>query len=184
MLVGITGTPGTGKTAVTSLLESRTPYRVIHLNEIIKEEKLYSEVDAERDCVVADMDLVETRVGEMADPSYITVLDSHLSHHLANSVIVLRTKPDVLRTRLQKRNYSAEKVQENLEAEALDIILCEAVDWCDNVFEIDTTSRSLERTFDDVVAILDGLAAGQEEKLAARYRPGSVDWSEEFFDQT
>lgn len=184
MLVGITGTPGTGKTAVTSLLESRTPYRVIHLNEIIKEEKLYSEVDAERDCVVADMDLVETRVGEIADPNYITVLDSHLSHHLANSVIVLRTKPDVLRTRLQKRNYSAEKVQENLEAEALDIILCEAVDWCDNVFEIDTTSRSLERTFDDVVAILDGLAAGREEKLAARYRPGSVDWSEEFFDQT
>lgn len=182
MLVGITGTPGTGKTAVTTLLESRTPYCVIHLNELIKKEKLYSEVDTERDCVVADMDLVDRRVREMADPNCITVLDSHLSHHIANSVIVLRTKPDVLRARLQKRKYSAEKVQENLEAEALDIILCEAVDWCDHVFEINTTSQSLEKTFDDIVAILDGLAGGQEEKLAVRYRPGSVDWSEDFFD--
>lgn len=145
---------------------------------------MYSEVDTERDCVVADMDLVERRVEEMEDTNNITVLDSHLSHHIANSVIVLRTKPEVLRVRLQKRKYSAEKVQENLEAEALDIILCEAVDWCDNVFEIDTTSRSLERTFDDIVAILDGLAADQQEKLAARYGPGSVDWSEEFFNQS
>lgn len=181
MLVGITGTPGTGKTAVTSLLESRTPYCVIHLNELIKEEKLYSEVDTERDCVVADMDLVDRRVREMAGPEDITVLDSHLSHHIADSVIILRTKPDVLRERLEKRRYSPEKVQENLEAEALDILLCEAVEWCDNVFEIDTTSQSLERTFNDITTILDGLARGKEKELAENYRPGSVDWSEEFF---
>jgi adenylate kinase len=181
MLVGITGTPGTGKTSVTELLESRTSYRVIHINELIKEEKLYSEVDNERDCVVADMDLVNRRVREMAITGDITVLDSHLSHHLADSVIVLRTKPAVLRDRLQKRNYSTEKVEENLEAEALDIILCESVEWCDNVFEIDTTSQSAERTLDDIRNILKGLAKGREKELAERYRPGSVDWSEEFF---
>ena len=181
MLVGITGTPGTGKTSVTELLESRTSYRVIHINELIKEEKLYSEVDNERGCVVADMDLVDRRVREMASADDITILDSHLSHHLADSVIVLRTKPDVLRDRLQKRNYSTEKVEENLEAEALDIILCESVEWCDNVFEIDTTSQSVERTLDDIRNILEGLVKGREKELADRYRPGSVDWSEEFF---
>jgi adenylate kinase len=181
MLVGITGTPGTGKTSVTELLESRTSYRVIHINELIKEEKLYSEVDNERDCVVADMDLVDRRVREMASADDITILDSHLSHHLADSVIVLRTKPEVLRYRLQKRNYSTEKVEENLEAEALDIILCESVEWCDNVFEIDTTSQSVERTLDDIRNILEGLAKGREKDLAERYRPGSVNWSEEFF---
>jgi len=181
MLVGITGTPGTGKTSVTELLENRTHYRVIHINELIKQEKLYSEVDNERDCVVADMDLVDRRVREMASTDDITVLDSHLSHHLADSVIVLRTKPEILRERLQKRNYSIEKVEENLEAEALDIILCESAEWCDNVFEIDTTSQSVERTFNDIRNILDGLARGKEKELADRYRPGSVDWSEEFF---
>ncbi|MDP2217507.1 MAG: adenylate kinase family protein [Methanolobus sp.] len=181
MLVGITGTPGTGKTSVTELLESRTSYRVIHINELIKEEKLYSEVDNERDCVVADMDLVDRRVREMASTDDITILDSHLSHHLADSVIVLRTKPEVLRDRLQKRNYCTEKVEENLEAESLDIILCESVEWCDNVFEIDTTSQSVERTLDDIRNILEGLAKGREKELAERYRPGSVDWSEEFF---
>ncbi|WP_292352929.1 AAA family ATPase, partial [Methanomethylovorans sp. PtaU1.Bin093] len=67
MLVGITGTPGTGKTSVTAQLEKKPGYQVIHLNELIREEKLYSEVDAERDCVVADMDLVEQRVMEKVD---------------------------------------------------------------------------------------------------------------------
>jgi adenylate kinase len=181
MLVGITGTPGTGKTSVTELLESRTAYRVIHINELIREEKLYSEVDAQRDCVVADMDRVDRRVREMADSDDITILDSHLSHHIADNVIVLRTRPDVLRERLQKRNYSAEKIQENLEAEALDIILCESAEWCDNVFEIDTTSQSVERTLSDILNILDGLVLGREKELADRYMPGSVDWSEDFF---
>jgi adenylate kinase len=181
MLVGITGTPGTGKTSVTRLLESRTSYRVIHINELIKEEKLYSEVDAQRDCVVADMDRVDRRVREIADSDDITILDSHLSHHIADSVIVLRTRPDVLRERLEKRRYSPEKIQENLEAEALDIILCESAEWCDNVFEIDTTSQSVERTLSNILNILNGLALGREKELADRYRPGSVDWSEDFF---
>jgi len=181
MLVGITGTPGTGKTSVTELLESRTSYRVIHINELIREEKLYSEVDAQRDCVVADMDRVDRRVREMADSDDITILDSHLSHHIADSVIVLRTHPDILRERLEKRRYSPEKIQENLEAEALDIILCESAEWCDNVFEIDTTSQSVERTLSDILSILEGLVLGREKELADRYRPGSVDWSEDFF---
>jgi adenylate kinase len=87
----------------------------------------------------------------------------------------------VLRERLQKRNYSAEKIQENLEAEALDIILCESAEWCDNVFEIDTTSQPVEKTLSDILNILDGLVRGRERELADRYRPGSVDWSEDFF---
>ncbi len=113
MLVGITGTPGTGKTSVTARLEKKPGYQVIHLNEIIKDEKLYSEVDAERDCVVADMDLVEQRVMEKVDSSsLITILDSHLSHHIADIVIVLRTSPEKLQKRLLQRNYSGNKIQE------------------------------------------------------------------------
>lgn len=182
MLVGITGTPGTGKTSVTAQLEKKAGYQVIHLNELIREEKLYSEVDAERDCVVADMDLVEQRVMEKVDRSSpVTILDSHLSHHIADIVIVLRTSPDKLRERLQKRHYSENKVQENLEAEALDVILFESVEWCDKVFEIDTTNQTIEETIMDVEGILDALLKGRDEQVAVKYKPGSVDWSEEFF---
>ncbi|MBC7084808.1 MAG: adenylate kinase family protein [Methanomethylovorans sp.] len=182
MLVGITGTPGTGKTSVTTLLEKKTEYQVIHLNELIKDEKLYSEVDTERDCVIADMNLVEKKVMEKVDMSTdVTILESHLSHHIADIVIVLRTSPYKLSERLHKREYSENKIQENLEAEALDIILFESVEWCEKVFEIDTTNQTIEETVADIEEILCALLKGQEEQLLVKYKPGSVDWSEEFF---
>jgi Predicted nucleotide kinase (related to CMP and AMP kinases) len=183
MIIGITGTPGTGKTSVTKLLENDQLCQVIHLNELIREEKLYSEVDTERDCVVADMDLVYDRVLELQDKSYpVTIVDSHLSHHIADMVIVLRTSPAKLKERLEKRKYSVEKVRENLEAEALDIILAEAVDWCEKVFELDTTEGTVDRTFKDIGRIIKGLRRGDTEELEQEFRPGSVDWSDYFFD--
>ena len=183
MLIGITGTPGTGKTSVTKLLENNPFYQVIHLNELIKEEKLYSEVDTGRDCVVADMDLVYDRVLELQDKFYaVTIVDSHLSHHIADIVIVLRTSPAVLKGRLEMRNYSIEKVRENLEAEALDIILAEAVEWCEKVFEIDTTSIDTEKTLRAIERIIKGIQNGETEELEEEYRPGTVDWSDYFFD--
>lgn len=180
--MGITGTPGTGKTAVTARLEKKRQYQVIHLNELIREEGLYCEVDRERDCVVADMDLVEKRVMELIDKRYpATLLDSHLSHHLSDSVIVLRTKPDILGERLAKRGYSAEKIGENLDAEALDVILVESVEWCERVFEVDTTNQSVDYTVASVEEILRSLVKGETEKVAQRYKPGSVEWSEDFY---
>ncbi|KXS44868.1 MAG: hypothetical protein AWU59_244 [Methanolobus sp. T82-4] len=183
MLVGITGTPGTGKTAVTELLEKKRKYQVIHLNELIRKEELYSEVDRERDCVVADMDLVEKRVKEMVNPKYsATVLDSHLSHYIADAVIVLRTRPDILQERLSKRGYSVEKVEENLDAEALDVILVESVEWCSEVFEIDTTKGSVKDTLASVEEILEGILRERNQEIQQRYKPGSLDWSERFLD--
>ncbi|MBW6470816.1 MAG: adenylate kinase family protein, partial [Methanosarcinaceae archaeon] len=158
MLIGLTGTPGTGKTSVSNLLEKRRGYRAIHLNELIKEERLYSEVDEERDTLVADMDRVSKRVSELVDDSYdVTILDSHLSHHIADIVIVLRTAPDKLSERLSGRNYSKEKVSENVDAEALDVILIESVEWCDKVFEINTTETTVEDVAQDVDEIVRAL---------------------------
>lgn len=183
MLIGITGTPGTGKTSVTKLLEKDPFCQVIHLNELIKEEKLYSEVDTERDCVVADMDMVYDRVLELQDKFYfVTIIDSHLSHHIADIVIVLRTSPAKLKERLEKRDYSAEKIKENLEAEALDIILAESVEWCEKVFEIDTTEGTVEKTHRDIERIIKGIRNGNTEELEKEFKPGSVDWSDFFFD--
>ncbi len=182
MIIGITGTPGTGKTAVTKLFEKDPFYQVIHLNELIQKEKLYSEVDTERDCVVADMELTYKRVMELQDEFYpVTIIDSHLSHHISDIVIVLRTSPAILKTRLEKRKYSVDKVRENLEAEALDIILAEAVDWCEKVFELDTTGRTVEGTLKDIERIIKGLKNSDTAELEKEYRPGSVDWSDYLF---
>lgn len=139
MRLAVTGTPGTGKTTATNLLD--THLDVVHLNELIRREGLYSEVDEERDSVVADLEAVSTRFEGRDD----IVVDSHLAHHLdVDAVVVLRCEPSKLEDRLRDRGASPAKARENAESEALDVILSEAVEKHGepNVFEIDTTDRS------------------------------------------
>lgn len=184
MLVGITGTPGTGKTSVTDILEKNPKYQILHLTELINKYHLYSEFDDARDCVVANMDRVQEQVNQLIDVSkFVTIIDSHLSHYIADVVIVLRLEPDILKNRLLIRNYSDAKVEENLEAEALDIILFEAVEWCEKVFEINTTGKSIEEVVLETSTIIDAFIKNDCDKLLNIYRPGAVDWSNDYFHE-
>src|SRR5205809_182143 len=71
----------------------------------------------------------------------------------------------------EARGWPPEKVRENVEAEAIDVILQEAVGRLPFVYEIDTTTLTAEQTANAVLGILQGKAEG--------HAPGSVDWSEE-----
>lgn len=191
MLIGLTGTPGTGKTSVSKLLEKRRGWKVIYLNDLIKEEHLYSEVDEERDAVIADMELIRKRLAGILEKEKvqdiekerrdekkedsITIIESHLAHYITDIVIVLRAYPPELKKRLEKRGYSEEKINENAEAESIDLILVEAFEWCKKVFEVNTTGRTAEETAADVEKIIDHLLEGKEDKLQ-EYVPGSLDW--------
>ncbi|MFC7173378.1 adenylate kinase family protein [Haloplanus litoreus] len=161
MRVAVTGTPGTGKTTATSLLD----VPVLHLNDLIREAGLWTERDADRDSLVADLEAVREAVGDWSG-----VAESHLAHHLdADRVVVLRCRPDVLEDRLRDRGASEAKATENAESEALDVILSEAVDRHGpaDVYEIDTT----ERTPAEVAADIEAVIAGDREPSA-----GDVDF--------
>ena len=55
-------------------------------------------------------------------------------------MIVLRVRPEILRLRLEKRDYSELKVRENLEAEAMGVCTAEAYDiYGENISEIDAS---------------------------------------------
>ncbi len=177
MLIGLTGTPGTGKTSVSKFLERKKHWKVIHLNEMIKEEHLYTEIDEKRDAVIADMELVGQRLEEIigGKENEVIILESHLAHYIADIVIILRVYPPELKMRLKARGYSEEKIRENIEAEALDVILVEAFEWCKKVYEINTTGKSIEETGQHIEKIMDHILSGNEEELS-EYKPGSIDW--------
>ncbi|MGB9965933.1 adenylate kinase family protein [Halobacterium hubeiense] len=151
MRVAVTGTPGTGKTTATEHLD--TALEVVHLNDVIDEEGLYTEVDEARDSKVADLDAVRDYLEGRDD----VLVESHLSHLLdADRVVVLRCAPGELEQRLVERGEPAEKAEENAESEALDVILSEAVQrhGREHVYEIDTTDRDPEAVADDIEAVL------------------------------
>lgn len=166
MRIALTGTPGTGKTTVAGLL----PYRITDINALVKN-GLNLGRDPGRGCLDADMDGLEDRLASL-DDDRIVVLEGHFSHHFADWAIVLRLEPAELRKRLEARDYSPAKIRENLEAEALDVILVESVELCRRVDEIDTTGRSPQETARLVTEIITG---------KTKLPPGQVDWLLDFF---
>ncbi|ARS90862.1 adenylate kinase family protein [Natrarchaeobaculum aegyptiacum] len=162
MRVAVTGTPGTGKTTAADLLADRLAreadlpaLEVIHLNEVLEREGLYTEVDADRESKVADLE----GLAEWLDGREDVVIESHLAHHFpADRIVVLRCAPEPLETRLRERGETDAKARENAESEALDVILAEAVEehGLESVYEIDTTDRDPEAVADALEAVVTG----------------------------
>ena len=147
----------------------RRGYVVIDLDELARREGLIVGRDEARQTDEIDVDALRRAVRV---PAKIAFLKGHYSHLMdVNLAIVLRCRPSVLRARLEARGWPEAKVRENVEAEAIDVILQEATSRLPFVFEIDTSNTTAAQTAERVLAILHGKREGHE--------PGSVDWSDE-----
>ena len=168
MLAAITGPPGTGKSSACDVLAKRG-YVVVDLDEIARREGLIVGRDEKRGTDEVDVDAL--REG-LRIPAKVAFLKSHYSHQMdVNLAVVLRCRPSVLRARLEARGWPPEKVRENVEAEAIDVSLQEAVARLPFVFEVDTTNATPSETAEAILAILQGKRKGHE--------PGTVDWASE-----
>ncbi len=170
MIVAISGTPGTGKTSVSKVLMNKG-YHVIELGDFVRDRRLFSSVDRKRGSLEVDTDDLDKALRSEI-PQGTVLLVGHLSHFLTvDMIIVLRCRPSVLCERLEARGWSEKKIKENMEAEALDVILIESLDSNIEVLEIDTTDRDTEGTGEAIEEIL----RGERQKYAV----GHVDWSDE-----
>jgi adenylate kinase len=174
-IIVVTGTPGVGKTVVSSLLASRLNGFHIDLGELVKREKLWSEVDKTRETLIADVPKLSKRVQEIVEHSERdVVLDGHYAVDVVPArsihiVFVLRRDPDELRRSMQKRGFKGRKLKENLAAEVLDACLYNAVKVCgvEKVCEIDVTGKKADEVVEEAVEVLEG-------KRACAI--GTVDW--------
>jgi adenylate kinase len=170
VIVAITGTPGTGKSSAGAILESRG-HQVVEIGDLIKEHGLHEGLDEERGSLEVDPEVLADRVPRLL-PGGEVLLIGHLAHLVpVGLIIVLRCRPSVLEKRLESRGWPSAKVRENVEAEALDVILVEAVESGRETVEIDTTAMSTTEVADAVETVL----KGEREKYAV----GNVDWSSE-----
>ena len=187
-VIFISGTPCTGKTTVAIelndyLSDNGFNSKLIKINDFAIENDLVLGEDPDKFYKVIDIDkLNDCLNGEINNflstdnngSIKVLIVEGHLSHLCegADKMIVLRLNPDILQIRLEERNYTESKIQENLEAEALAVCSAEAYDiYGEKTNEIDASDKSVDEILDLIIDIV-------SDKLESPV--GSIDFMEWF----
>ena len=167
MLMALTGTPGTGKTAAAEALRGRG-LEVRSLRDIAHENGFVGGRDEEDGSDIIDVERMREFVKHWEGGDRI--IEGHLSHWLETDVnIVLRCDPEVLRKRLEARDYTEKKVLENVRAEVIDVVFAEAMENNPKTYQLDTTSMEPGETASRITAILEEEDAGDGVSWLEKY---------------
>ena len=152
----LTGTPGTGKTSVSKLLNEK----VTALSDYYEEA---SEGKTNSGEWVVDIEKLNT----ILKTSDTKIYEGNFAHKLknVNKIIVLRCDPNILKKRLEKRGYKKEKIMENIEAEAIGLIFSESIECVgeNNVIQLDTSNTDVENISMIIEKYMDGKIKVEEE---------------------
>jgi len=177
LVIAVSGTPGTGKSIFARALAKKLNARVIDLNALIRRKKIYRlDVNGTK---IANLPKMRKEFIHTIHASHSPIVVEGLLAHLLpkkclTHVIILRTRPRVIERRLRARKYSKAKIRDNIESEALSIILWEAVQahGMGKVYEINMTKLRPDAAVKLFSDALDGKVS---------LRPGKVDWLDEVF---
>ena len=142
MILGITGTPGTGKKSIAPVVARRMGAQCISLNDLAKSHGLAKGVSG-------DVDVDKLRPKLRRSLPRDAVVYGHLLPYVLESkavarVVVLRCEPGVLKERLLARGYEPKKIVEDVEAELIGVVSSDAFDAFgqEKTWEVDTTRTS------------------------------------------
>ncbi|KAF9015303.1 P-loop containing nucleoside triphosphate hydrolase protein [Cyathus striatus] len=130
-VIVITGTPGTGKSTHAQILASESPIPLKHVNvgDLVKERGLYEEYDEEWQSYTVDEDKLLDELEPLVAGGGV-ILDWHtceaFPERWPDLVVVLRCDHSKLWERLEQRGYPLKKIQENNEAEIMQVVAEEA----------------------------------------------------------
>ncbi len=159
----VTGTPGTGKTTLTQLLR-KEGYTVLDVGKEVKEKELYEFYDDESKSYVVDDDKLNDyliQILEEHTSDLPLILDGHvvqLPPLFVSNCLVLRCSILNLRQRLVERDYAESKVDENIEAEIMEVILSDMLHlYGEDKVTVVSTDGTVEESFVRVMSALNTL---------------------------
>ena len=168
-IVGVTGTPGTGKKTVSPLVAGALGLDCMSLNDLARSLGLLKPGGEDQG---VDTEKMKSELAKVLPPRALVY--GHLFPYVvppgrAEKVAVLRCEPATLKKRLARRSYPASKVTENVEAELIGVVSADSYRAFGGArtFEVDTTRSSPRET----AALIGSIALGEAE-------PGPrLDWT-------
>jgi adenylate kinase len=152
-VIAITGTPATGKTTVAKIVGKELKWKVLELNALAHERKLYVGYDKVRESHEVDIKAVKEAVANIECLNMI--IESHYAHDMkCDMIIVLRANPAELRKRGLEKGWKKEKIEENVLAEIMEVCKHEALEAGHAVFEVDTTGKKPEKVAKEIIKII------------------------------
>ena len=172
--VAITGNPGVGKHTCTKIVcEKLGDVKIIDINKIIIDNNAFllnddrngKEVDIKK-----TLKLIRNEIKKGGD----LVIIGHLVPYLLRPdgidiVVVMRRSPyEIIRT-FEERDYSPEKIRENVASEILGISFYDALKTFgkDKVIEFDATGKTSQQAAEEIVLLLQN---------KSKHEIGMVDW--------
>ena len=152
MILCISGTPGTGKTAASEALAGKLGWKLVHLHDLAREKGCISGFDRKRKCDIVDTKKLSKAVSKLRGNF---ILESHYSHEVpCDRLVILRTDPGILRARLRKKGWPEKKVEENALAEIMEVCCEEARELGKDFREVDTTGKGPEKVAGEILKVL------------------------------
>ncbi|KAF8844055.1 P-loop containing nucleoside triphosphate hydrolase protein [Paxillus ammoniavirescens] len=154
-VIVITGTPGTGKSTHAQLLVDESPIPMKHINvgEMVKDRGLHEGLDEEWQSYMVDEDKLLDELEPLVSQGGV-ILDWHtcdiFPERWVDLVVVLRCDHTLLWERLEKRNYSLKKIQENNEAEIMNVVYDEAMESYQPESVVALASDSMENLRENI----------------------------------
>ncbi len=122
-IIGVTGTPGSGKSTFAKKLSKSINVKVIEINDIAIKNKFFSRIDSDKTHVLKIKPLdgyIKKMINDLNEP---VILVGHIIPELTidfDVIFIVRCPLKIILKRLQKRNYNKDKLRENILSEAFD----------------------------------------------------------------
>ena len=155
MSIVITGNPGVGKHTIAKKISQKMNFSIIDTNILAKDSGI---IEKQEDTNDVDTQKLANIIKKIELDEKIVV--GHLAPYVLEKnqvkiMIILRRNPYHLETVYKERNYSENKIKENVGSEILGVITHDTMEkFEEKAFQVDVSEKNIEQVVEKVLQVI------------------------------